>query len=119
MAVAKKRVANQWVENYRVQTEARLQMATEAYEMQDSETREVIDKIRDRIAIAMTGRVKTSNGHVFQVSQELMDASILFIATEILKDLAMYDVKLANFKFPPNCVGCQRKLTPTRKRKRR
>jgi hypothetical protein len=110
----------QWLENYKAQTEARLRMATDAYELQDSETREVIDRIRDRITAATTGRVRASNGHVIRVDQELSDANVLFIATEIMKDLAMYDVKVANFEFPPSyCVQCREKLPQSRKKNRR
>jgi hypothetical protein len=108
-----------WLESYKAQTAARLRMAEEAYELQDSETKEVIDRIRDRITAATTGRVRASNGVVIRVDQELSDANVLFISTEILKDLAMYDVKIANFKFPPSyCVECREKLTPPKRRKR-
>lgn len=113
------------MEIFKRQTEARRKIAQAAYDAQDRDTRAVIDAICDRLSVISTGNAVVypegkgnSPGVLVRVPAELTDANILFFATEILKDLAMMDVRVANYEFPTvYCAECQEKLT-TKKRKK-
>lgn len=107
----------------------RYELAKEAYDFQDQDTKEVIDRIRDRLRLAATGyisiHVNPPHGSIVQakIEQEYVEYNLLFIATEILKDLAYFDIRVAGYKFPPSqCVSCGAELlghSRPAKRKRR
>lgn len=99
------------LQNFREITQARYRIAKATYEAQDSLTQEVIDRIRDRLRIAATGVVNI-NGKPFKLEQQYIDFNIWFIATEILSDLALNDIQIANFQFHPAwCAECKREIT--------
>jgi len=113
------------LEIFRRQTEARGRIAEAAYEAQDKQTKNAIDSIRDRLSIIATGNVlvypdgKRNPGVSVQISTELVDHNILFFATEIVKDLAMMDIRIENYEFPTvYCAECQEKLTTKKKGKK-
>lgn len=98
------------LQNYREITEARFRIAKKVYEAQDDLTKEVIDRIRDRLRIASTGVVNINN-KPYKLEQQYVDFNIWFIATEILSDLALNDIQIANFNFhPAYCAECKREL---------
>jgi hypothetical protein len=44
----------------------------------------------------------------------------MYVATEILKDLALFEIKVANYKFPDiNCSNCGAEIEKTRPKKKR
>jgi hypothetical protein len=103
-------------------TKARYRIAKAAYDAQDKETKNAIDSIRDRLTSIATGTVrvfpdgKRNPSVTAQISTELVDANTLFIATEIIKDLAFMDIRIANYSFPTvYCAECGDKLTPKKK----
>lgn len=86
----------------------RYKMAIQVYEAQDKLTKEVIDRICDRLRIASTGVISVG-GRPVKLEQEYIDFNILFIATEILADLALLDIQVANFEFHPAwCAECKK-----------
>lgn len=112
------------VENWRSLTEIRGIIAQEAFDYQDDLTQEVISRIRDRLREAATGWVSIKlpgqTVYSFRVEQDYVDFNLLYIATEIAKDLAFFDVKLANYKFPPlMCVRCGSEIEGTKKARKR
>lgn len=119
-----KRLAHQ-LELFRMATEARYELAMKAYKAQDRETQEALDLIVARLRTVSTGQIRifpdgrTQPGVVVPIEPAQADQNILFLATEILKDLALMDVKVANYEFPKvYCVECGEKVTPTRSRRR-
>jgi hypothetical protein len=118
-----KRIQEQ-LEIFHAATEARYRIATAAFEAQDEKTKEAIRMIRDRLSVLATGTIrifpdgKRNPGHTVQISQEYVDQNLLYIATEIVKDLAFMDIRVENYNFPKvYCVECGDKLTKVRKRK--
>jgi hypothetical protein len=105
-------------------TEARYRIATAAFEAQDEKTKEALRMIRDRLSVLATGTIrifpdgKRNPGHTVQISQEYVDQNLLYIATEIVKDLAFMDIRVENYNFPKvYCAECGDKLNKVRKKK--
>jgi len=104
-------------------TKARYRIAVAAYEAQDTPTKNAIDSIRDRLATIASGTIrifpdgKRNPGVVVEYDHELVDQNILYIATEIVKDLAYMDIRIENYEFPTVwCAECGDKLTPRKKK---
>lgn len=88
----------------------RYKMAMQVYEAQDRLTKEVIDRICDRLRIASTGVISVG-GTPVKLEQQYIDYNILFIATEILADLALLNIQVANFEFHPAwCAECRQRI---------
>jgi hypothetical protein len=99
---------------------ARERIGRAAYDHQDSQTQDVMDRIRDRLVTGASGLVAIG-GHRVKVDLQYIEANAMYVSTEIMKDLALMDVKVANYKFPPVfCAECgaEIKKLPTRKRKK-
>ena len=108
--VKKARPIEPELQRYREIIESRYNIAKQIYEAQDSLTQEVIDRIRDRLVIASTGVVSV-NGKPYKLEQQYIDFNIWFIAVEILSDLLLTGIQVANFKYEPSlCVECKRKI---------
>jgi hypothetical protein len=117
---------NAAVEQAQVLAETRYELAIAAYEHQDDETRQAIDRIRDTIRLAATGYVHVNldpphSGVVtVKLEQKWIDFNLLYIAVDIVKTLAIFDIKLANFEFPPSlCTDCGAEITGQKRRKKR
>ena len=114
----------QQLEIFYAATEARYRIATAAFEAQDEKTKEAIRMIRDRLSVLATGTIrifpdgKRNPGYTVQISTEHVDNNLLYIATEIVKDLAFMDIRVENYNFPKvYCAECGDKLTKVRKKK--
>lgn len=108
--VTKAKPVSEALETYKRIIESRYRIAMAVYEHQDDLTKEVLDRIRDRLRIASTGVVNI-NGKPHKLEQEYIDFNILFIACEILSDLALNDIQIANFNFHPvYCAECKREI---------
>src|SRR5215831_11305322 len=98
------------LEEFRKIARTRYKMAMQVYEAQDGLTKEVIDRIRDRLVIASTGVVNI-NGRPVKIEQKYVDYNILFLACEILSDLALLDIQIANFNPSPMwCAECKQEI---------
>lgn len=87
-------------------TEIRYELAEEAYKHQDAATQILIDKMVLKLRSGATGRV-VIDGVSVKVDQVHLDQNLLYVATEILKDLAMFDIRVGTYELPPSqCVGC-------------
>lgn len=98
--------------------EIRHEIAQEAYDFQDEKTKGAIDMIVRRLRLAATAtvnvRVNPPRGATVpvKIEQQYVDFNLLFIATEIVKDLALCGIKIASYKFPPTfCVACSAEVT--------
>jgi hypothetical protein len=124
-AIPKRRV-NKELELFRASTEARYRISREVFEAQDVQTRDVISRIQDRLMIGANGVIrvypdgKRQQSVLLNVGLEYIEMNALYVAVEILKDLALMDVRIANFEFPKTvCAECGVKITPPRKRRKR
>lgn len=98
------------LQEFRKITEARYRLAKSTYENQDNLTKEVIDRIRDRLRIASTGVVNI-NGQPHKLETQYVDFNIWFLACEILADCALNGIKIANFTPDPAfCAECKREI---------
>jgi hypothetical protein len=123
--IPKSRV-NKELELFRASTEARYRISREVFEAQDVQTRDVISRIQDRLMIGANGVIrvypdgKRQQSVLLNVGLEYIEMNALYVAVEILKDLALMDVRIANFEFPKTvCAECGVKITPPRKRRKR
>ena len=118
------------VEEFKEMCEVRYEIGKAAYDAQDAETQAVISRIRDRLRLAVTGYISVQihpphMGTVpVRVEPKFIDFNLLFVATEIVKDLAMFGIRVASYKFPDSlCTNCGATITkqqrPKRKRKAR
>jgi hypothetical protein len=112
----------QQLEVFKQATEARYKLAMQAYKAQDMQTQDALDLIVERLRTISTGQIrifpngKSQPGVVMSIEPALQDQNVLFLATEIMKDLAFFDVKVANYEFPSvYCAECGDKLTPSKR----
>lgn len=125
-ATATKARVDEAVEEFKALTEVRGEIAQEAFDFQDEQTKEVLRRIVNRLRVGATGYITVhvnppSSATVpVKIDEEYVGFNLLFIATEILKDLALFDIKVANYKFPPSlCTHCGAEITKTKPHKRR
>ncbi len=114
------------LDEWKLMTETRYEIAMEAYEYQDDETKKVLDRIVIRLRMGANGmiRVRVNPPHggtvPVQVEQEWLDMNLLYVATEILKDLALFDIKVGTYQFPPSlCVSCGTQIVVEKSKRRR
>lgn len=94
------------LEDFKALSLVNFEMAQDAYKRQDSETKTAIDQIVSVLKNYVTGHI-TVNGKQIEVDPETVKHNLVFLAVEMVKDLAMCNVRVASFKFPANiCVRC-------------
>lgn len=90
------------------------QMAQDAYDVQDAKTKATIDRIVATLQASATGTVQLKVGRMMnpvKLSNEILGFNLLYLAVEIVKDLAFVGIKVANFKFDPkHCADCGSEL---------
>lgn len=113
----RERIIAEAIEVFKVQTEARYRLARAAFDSQDEETQAVILAIIDRLRLGAAGVVKVFPGGkrneavTVPMEQKYQDFNLMFIATEILKDLALMDVRVATYEIPKtHCAECGVKI---------
>lgn len=114
------------IEEFALMCEVRYEIAKAAFDFQDDETKEVLSRIRDRLRLAVTGYISVQvnpphSGTVpVKIEPKYIDMNLLYVATEILKDLALFGIRVANYKFPDmHCSNCGVEIAKTRPKKRR
>ena len=105
------------VDEYQRRSEIRFEIANTAYRAQDAKTRQVIDQIQNQLLIGATGTIRVwpdgvrGQSIAVKVEFEYVEFNALYVATEILKDLALMDVQVANYKFPAvYCTDCGERI---------
>ena len=93
--------------------------AQKHYEAQDDDTQEAIDRMAamlEKIARRQMWVRIGENKVVSQIDAEDITMNMFYMANEIIKDLAVMDVKVANYKFPGNlCAECGTEIKLTKK----
>jgi len=115
------------VELFQRATQARYDLARQAFDAQDEQTQEVIVRIQKMLCVNASGVVKfhpngnrREGGIPVTVDMDYIEMNAFYMAMEILKDLAMMDVRVANFKFPESfCAECGVKLNDRGKGKKK
>lgn len=75
-------------------------LAVEVYEAQDEETKEAIDKLKTTLA-------QYNTGLSFDLPDKWIDMALFVVAVEVVKDLALLDIRVAGFTFIEDaCVKC-------------
>lgn len=113
------------VEEWRSLAEMRGELAREAYDYQDDATKAVIDRIVTRLRLGASGyievRVNPPKGNLVavKIEQAYLDFNLMYVALELLKDLALFDIRVGSFQFPPSlCSSCGAEIIAERPRKR-
>lgn len=87
-------------EEFEAVTEYQHELATEAYKAQDAETRIAIDKLVHVLK-------QYSTGSKLNTSADMIDKALFVVAVEVVKDLALLDLRVEGFVFPQDaCVKC-------------
>jgi RNA polymerase-binding transcription factor DksA len=110
---------NREVETFKEQSQARAKIAQRAYDAQDGETRLALDTMVDRIVSSARGIIVVRVGkerRAIELERTTIQENALYLATEILKDLALNDIRVANYRFPDGlCVECGKEIKPKKK----
>lgn len=96
------------VEMAELEAEVRGEMAEVAIDLQDDKTKAVIDRIVIELRKEVSGNVIVGNaGQGARISDEALEANLRYVATEILKDLQVFDIRVGTYVLPSNlCVLC-------------
>jgi len=105
------------VDEYKLTSEVKYELAKAAYDAQDAKTQKVIDRMVETLRTYCTGYVtiqlQPPTGALVpvKISNEYLGFNLLFLAVEIVKDLALLDIRVANFQFPQSqCAMCGAEL---------
>ena len=77
--------------------------AKDAYDAQDDETKAALDVIKN--TIRTYALAETTDG--IEIDEDVLDQALLVLTMQVASDLALLDIKVANYSFPANiCVAC-------------
>lgn len=100
----------------------RFQQAAKVYDAQDPATKDALDRMIDVLIQVARRRmwVAPSRGSehraVVQLPEEVIRQNATYMAVEIMKDLALMDVRVEGYKFPDGMCGvCHRPLKTKKK----
>jgi hypothetical protein len=92
-------------------------IAERTYAAQNKLTKEALDVLTERIDSLSYGYVKFGESY-FTVPAEIRKKNALYFATELVKDLATLDIRVADFEFPKGvCTECGKKIKVKKKGK--
>jgi len=90
--------------------EGRYKTALKIFDYQDELTQEAIQAIADRMKISTTGVVQI-NDRPIKLPPETIEKNTFFLAVEIITNLALMGVRIANYQFNPRICGyCRRSI---------
>jgi len=118
---------NKQLEIFKRATEARYELARGVFDAQPASTQEVIFRIQKMLLVNANGVVKfypkNDRKQVaipVTVEMEYVEHNAFYMAIEILKDLAMMDIRVDEFEFPETfCAECGIKLNDRGKGKKK
>lgn len=103
---------------------ARYDKAHKLYEEQDDATQDALDRMTTLLCRIARRNMWVSAGEksnrlVLQIPEQTIYHNMFYMSVEIVKDLALFDVKIAGFKFSDNlCVECYKNIKPKRPKKK-
>lgn len=107
---------------FQAEAKARHDKAHKLYETQDDDTQDALDRMTTLLCRIARKNMWISTGGsnmVLQIPEDTIYNNMFYLANEILKDLAQFDIKVAGFQFPDNlCAVCysERIAKPRKKR---
>ncbi len=112
---ALQKTADEWLENFKSETQERDKRTRLFYDVQDEDTQDAIDRVADVLSLISHRRVvvKKSGSQqqlILDLPDAVMRANARYLAVEVFKDLGQMDIRVANFKFPLLCVECGKKV---------
>jgi hypothetical protein len=110
------------VEEFKSVSEMKWELARDAYELQDKETKAVIDRIVATLRTYANGYIAvqlnppTGETIPVKIENDYLDMNLLWLAVEVVKDLAFIGVQVASFEFPPSlCAQCGADIIPEKR----
>lgn len=103
---------------------ARYEKARRGYVKQSDDTQDALDRMTALLVRIARKHMWVSVGKredrvVIQIPEETIYHNMFYMASEILKDLATFDVRVADYTFPADvCVECGKEIKPTKKKKK-
>ena len=108
------------VEDFSAVSEIKYELAKEVYDAQDDETKAVIDRILATLQTYATGHINVGAGISVKIDGEHLMHNLLWLAVEVVKDLALLGIRAENFEFPKGlCAVCGSEITPAKRAGRR
>lgn len=113
-----RKLAGQAMEDFKIEAKARHDKAHKLYVKQDDDTQDALDRMtallvriaRRQMWVGVGGK---QDRLVMVIPEETIYHNMVFMAVEILKDLAQMDVRVAGFKFVHNlCAECYAEISP-------
>lgn len=110
------------VEEFYTVSEMKYEIAKAAYDAQDDDTRDMIDQLVKVLNLHATGYITVTldpphGGAVpVKVEKKYVDFNTLYIVTDMLKTLALFDIRVGKYVFPAAyCAQCEAELIPEHK----
>lgn len=106
---------DEMVETFQAVSEFKEELARAAIDEQDKPTQKAIYAIHkilvDNATSAITDRDPDGNLCTVNVDIKYISYNFLWLAVQIVKGLALVDLRVANFNFPPSlCSNCEAEL---------
>ena len=103
------------VEEFEAISEMKHDIAKAAYEQQDADTRTMIDNLVSVLKAHATGKITVEVEGVgpmaVEVDDKLIDWNTLYIVMDMLKTLALFDIRVGKFVFDTaHCAQCEAEL---------
>lgn len=105
-------------------SELKYELAKEAYDAQDEDTKKAIDRIIGTLQVYATGSITVQLQPPFgeyvtvRIDATYLGYNLLWLAIEICKDMALLGIRLAAFDFPQSmCAKCSAEIIPERRSK--
>ena len=110
------------VEEFKAVSEIKFELAKDAYDQQDSETKATIDRIVGTLRQYATGYINVQLNPPegapvpVKIDNEYLGYNLYWLAVEIVKDLAFIGIRVENFEFPDtHCAQCGKELIPEKR----
>lgn len=109
------------IEEFEALSLVRYELAVDAYEYQDDETKAVIDKMVATLRQHANGTVNVQHGGKLtplKVGDETFAKNLLYTALEVVKSMYFVGLKVANFKWKPTaCIACGAEIEKAKKKR--
>jgi hypothetical protein len=118
-------LANGAMDDFTRESKKRYERVHKLFERQDDETQDAIERMTALLCRIARKNMWVSAGSkgdrvVLTIPEEVIYHNMFYMAVEILKDLAEFDVKVAGFHFPPNlCAECFNPVKPKKAAKKK
>src|SRR5262245_45492169 len=116
------KLADKALQDFQLSSADRAARAKRVYDLQDNATKDAIDRIQDVLSeIARrhmwVGLAGDSHRVVQVIPDQVVRDNMLYMAVEIMLDLARMDIQVEGFVIPKNlCAECKNLIQPRKRR---